>query len=64
MTNQYSGISTALHWAMAAAVIAAFAIGEVLLDLPRGPEKLALTGWHVALGLMVATLLHSPSRAR
>ncbi|HYG85357.1 MAG TPA: cytochrome b/b6 domain-containing protein [Azospirillum sp.] len=57
MSERHSGAHIALHWAMAVVMIAAFVAGEVMLDLSRGPEKVALMGWYAIMGALVAALL-------
>jgi cytochrome b561 len=42
---------------MAPLMIGAFTIGEMMEDLPRGPDKQAMMGWHILVGLAVAALL-------
>ena len=45
------GFSTiALHWGMAALFVAAFILGQIMEELPRGGEKLSVLGWHLLAG--------------
>lgn len=53
-----------LHWLAAVAIVAMFLIGEQFEDLPRGPEKSALMGLHIGLGVLVAPLLLARVAAR
>jgi cytochrome b561 len=53
----YGWAAILLHWLAAIAVVAMFLIGEQFEDLPRGPEKSALMGLHIGLGVLVAPLL-------
>jgi len=57
MSERYSATSMALHWAMAGLMAGAFILGEVMEDMPRGPEKLSVMGWHILAGLIIAALV-------
>ncbi len=57
MSTRYSLPLILLHWLAVPAMLAAFIIGEVMEDLPRGPEKISVMGWHILAGLTVAALL-------
>jgi cytochrome b561 len=57
MIERYPRALVLLHWLMVPLMIAAFVIGEMLEDLPNGPDKLATLGWHVLVGLTVAVLV-------
>ena len=57
MTQRYPGALVLIHWLMVPLMIGAFILGEMMEDLPRGPEKQAVLGWHILAGLMVAALL-------
>ena len=57
MNERYSPANMALHWAMAGVMIAGFVLGEIMEDMPRGPEKLTVMGWHVLAGLTIAALV-------
>src|SRR5262245_6334813 len=48
--------SRLLHWAGALAIAAAWIVGTVMSDLPRGPSKAAGLDLHFALGSLVLTL--------
>lgn len=48
--------SRLLHWIAALAIAAAWAVGTVMGDLPRGPSRAAGTDLHFALGTLVLTL--------
>lgn len=61
MTNEqtvesYSRFAVALHWTVAALMLANLAIGWIGEEMERGPEKLALFQWHMSLGLLVLLL--------
>lgn len=57
MAARYSRLSIALHWTMALAIGAAWLIGQVMEDMPRGPDKAFVLGSHALVGLAVAALL-------
>ena len=57
----YTRTAIALHWLLAAALIASFAVGVTMVDLPMSPQRGRLFTWHkwagiVILGLSVARL--------
>lgn len=57
MPTRYSPVQIMLHWTMAVVMIAAYLIGSQFEDMPRGPDKISLIGWHALLGLTVLILL-------
>jgi len=57
MPTRYSPVQILLHWTMAVVMIAAYLIGSQFEDMPRGPDKLSLMGWHVLVGLTLLILL-------
>lgn len=54
--NQYGAAAQALHWAMAVLIVAAWAMGLIAADMPRGPDKGFWMGVHKSLGVMVVML--------
>ena len=48
--------SRLLHWLGALVIAAAWAVGTIMSDLPRGPSKAAGLDLHFALGSLVLTL--------
>jgi cytochrome b561 len=53
----YSRISKFLHWLMALLIVAAFALGFVMTDIPGiTPAKLKYFSWHKWLGVTVLLL--------
>lgn len=54
----------ALHWLMAIAMITAFVLAQVMDDMPRGPAKVTVMGWHVLFGLSIAVLIIARLLAR
>jgi cytochrome b561 len=52
-TIRYNMTAQRLHWLMAVLIIGAWVLGYYLADLPRGPERSSLIGWHKAIGSTV-----------
>ncbi len=50
-------ISILFHWITALLVIALFFVGQVMKDLPRGPEKGELMNLHQSLGMILLALV-------
>lgn len=46
-----------MHWAIALLVIAAFVIVQLVEDMPRGPERVAMMGLHKSIGVCVLGLV-------
>lgn len=57
MPTRYPLALILLHWLIFPAMAAAFILGEVMEDLPRGPEKMSVMGWHILAGLILAALV-------
>lgn len=53
---RYTTPAIALHWLMAWLVIATYFIGLGMGELPIGPERIQMVGWHKWLGVTVAYL--------
>lgn len=53
---RYSLIAIALHWILAFALIAMFAVGLYMTDLPFSPQRLKLYNWHKWAGVCILTL--------
>ena len=51
--NKFSGITIGFHWVIALAMMGMLGLGLYLEDMPRGPEKFALVGWHKTIGVMI-----------
>lgn len=66
--DQFDGIAKFFHWMMAILIIGMVVMGLLLEEIPRGPFKLEVMGWHKAIGMTVLGLvilrllwrLHSP----
>lgn len=54
--NHYGAPAQALHWAAAALIVAAWVLGLIAADMPRGPDKGYWMGIHKSLGVMVVML--------
>lgn len=54
---RYTRTAIALHWLAAALVLANFALGPWMVDLPITPQKLRLYGWHKWIGITVFLLV-------
>ncbi len=51
---RYDLVAVSLHWLMAALIVAAFALGVVMVDIPGlTPTKLRYFSWHKWLGVTV-----------
>lgn len=55
-TARYTGTAIALHWTMAALIVAGFAVGFTMVDLPFSPKKLAAYSYHKWIGVTVFAL--------
>lgn len=53
---RYDPITQSLHWIIAVAVIATYAIGLIREDLPKGDFRNWLLSFHMSLGLLIAGL--------
>lgn len=53
---RHSATTRALHWATAAAVIAAWLVGATMEEFPRGAARAAAKDMHYSLGLVVLGL--------
>ena len=54
---RYTRIAMLLHWLMAAGVVALFALGWFMVDLPKGPERGYYFALHKSIGLTIFGLL-------
>ncbi|HEX2257694.1 MAG TPA: cytochrome b/b6 domain-containing protein [Afifellaceae bacterium] len=54
--NGYGLVAIALHWAVAALFVGQVALATQMTDLDDGPAKIALFGWHLAIGLAILAL--------
>jgi cytochrome b561 len=54
--SRYNGISIALHWILAIALVAIFVVGLYMADLPFSPQRLKLYNWHKWAGISILFL--------
>jgi len=54
--QQWSGISQALHWLIAALILAMAWIGLTMGGMPNGPDKIATYALHKSIGLSILAL--------
>ncbi len=57
MTQQYSPLAKALHWAVAVIVIGLIPVGAIMADLQEGPLQDRLFVIHESFGVVVFTLM-------
>ena len=55
--SRYSTTAIALHWLLGAALIAVFAVGIYMADLPFSPRRLQLYNWHKWAGVAILLLV-------
>lgn len=55
--SRYGAFAQALHWLVAALVLALFAIGWFMEGLPLGPEKIEVFNLHKSIGVTVLVLM-------
>lgn len=53
---RYHGVAILLHWVLGAALIAVFALGVYMADLPFSPQRLKLYSWHKWAGVVILLL--------
>jgi cytochrome b561 len=54
---KYSRTAIALHWLMAAGLVANFTLGVSMADLPLSPQKLRMLSWHKWAGVTLFMLV-------
>lgn len=54
---RYGAVAIALHWLVAAALVATFPLGLYMADLPDSPRKLELAAYHKWIGVTVLALM-------
>lgn len=54
--RRYNGLSIALHWILAIALVGLFGMGLYMADLPFSPTRLKLYNWHKWAGVTVLFL--------
>lgn len=53
---RYHPISVLLHWVLGLAIVAVFAVGLYMADLPFSPQRLKLYNWHKWAGMVILGL--------
>ena len=54
--HRYTAVAIALHWLLGAVVMAMFAVGVYMSDLPFSPMRLKLYNWHKWAGVTFLVL--------
>lgn len=54
--GRYSPTAIALHWLLAVAILAVFALGLYMHELPLSPQRLKLYSWHKWAGVCILAL--------
>ena len=54
--SRYHGFSILLHWVLGATLVAVFALGSYMADLPFSPQRLKLYSWHKWAGIVILAL--------
>ena len=53
---RYTGTAIGLHWIVVILIVAAWAVGLTMVDLPLSPQKLKLYSWHKWIGVTIFLL--------
>lgn len=56
-SHAYTSTAIAFHWVMALIIVANFALGVTMSDMPRSPEKLQFVSWHKWVGITLLGLV-------
>ena len=54
--TRYTGTAIGLHWFVVALIVAAWALGLTMVDLPLSPQKLKVYSWHKWTGVTIFLL--------
>jgi cytochrome b561 len=54
--TRYDPVARALHWGMAAAIMALWVIGHMIDTLPKGPIRSEVIGLHKSIGVIMLVL--------
>jgi cytochrome b561 len=54
--DAYDGVAIALHWLLAALIVASFLLGISMVDLPLTPRRLRFFNWHKWIGIAALAL--------
>jgi cytochrome b561 len=55
-SERYGAVARLLHWVLAAALVAIFALGLYMHELPFSPQRLKLYNWHKWAGMAILVL--------
>ena len=55
--DQFNAASKIIHWLAALLIFGLLAIGFIMEDMPRGPEKFEMIGLHKSFGVLALLLL-------
>ncbi len=55
-SERYTATAVALHWLLALAIVAMFALGLYMTSLSMSPTRLKLYNWHKWAGVLILTL--------
>jgi cytochrome b561 len=55
--TRYGAVAQAVHWLMALALIAVFTLGFVMVELPKGPDRVKLFSYHKWIGVIAFVLV-------
>jgi cytochrome b561 len=53
---RYTTVAVVLHWVLGLAIVASFALGVYMHDLPFSPRRLQLYSWHKWAGISILAL--------
>lgn len=56
LPSRYTRTAIALHWVLGLAIVAVFAVGVYMADLPFSPLRLKLYNWHKWAGVTILLL--------
>lgn len=54
---RYTSTAITFHWLIAIAIVANFALGVTMSDMPRSPQKLQFVSWHKWAGITLLGLV-------
>jgi cytochrome b561 len=54
--SRYTATAIALHWLLAAAILASLLVGNFMSDLPASALRLKLVNWHQGAGITILAL--------
>jgi len=54
--TSYNAVAKILHWLIAASIIGMVALGWIMTDMDKSPDKFALFQWHKSIGITILLL--------